>query len=179
MTLPEIQNALSSLLYLHPTSATNVEAVENVGTDIHFVTDASELQEQIKELTEDRDEAMKNCEATDKKAEALEAQRDTLQAVLAEIKGPDGVSLTTFIERTEQAEKDADDAQARATEFHRIQRETERECTALRSRKGISANLFRQQSEILHVLGQMATYPDDRARWQPRAKELLAKLHER
>lgn len=179
MHFSEVQDAVSRLLYNHPNAYTNVEAVENRGTDILFVVDTSELAQEIEDLKEVRDDLQKDLDATQEKAEALEAERDRLREAADEIKTDDGTSLRVLVERTEQAEKDAEDAQVQSREWRNAKTSAERECTALRARKGIAANLFRQQSEILHVLGQMATYPDDRARWQPRAKELLAKLHER
>lgn len=177
MTLPEIQDALSRLLYQHPTSATNVESVENVGTDVRFVTDTSGLDSEIEDLKEVRDDLQKDLDAANEKADALEKERDTLREAADEIKADDGTSLTRFIERTEAAEKAAEIAAALSREWHHAKEAAERECVALRRKKGISANLFRQQSDIIHVLGQMATYPDDRTRWMPRAKELLAKLY--
>ncbi len=173
MTLPELHAELRRLLYAHPLADTNVESVANIGTCVEIETDESGLQAERDEIAAERDQLEKELADAEKEADTAEAERDTLKDLLADLKDPEsGITVTAYRERAEAAETEVSVARKQLA----IWRE---EITALRKRKGITANLFANESEILHVLGQCATYPEDAARWQPRAKELLAKIHAR
>jgi hypothetical protein len=50
MTLPEIQNALQRLIYIHPLTETNVEEVVNSGTGVIFRTRDTGATERVREL---------------------------------------------------------------------------------------------------------------------------------
>lgn len=76
MTLPEIQTELSRLLYRDPGAGTNIKSIENVGTNIRFVVDESELRHEISMLTHSNEafergmmDAMQERDATRAKLE--------------------------------------------------------------------------------------------------------------
>lgn len=74
MTLPEIQNALARMPYLHPLTDTNVDELVTVGTAVHFLCDRSDLEE-----------AQANVERLERREEILEERVSERDARIREL----------------------------------------------------------------------------------------------
>lgn len=62
MTISDLSARIGGLLHLHPLADTNVDHIENVGTDIHFATDDLELAD-LRDQLIDREKEVADLEA--------------------------------------------------------------------------------------------------------------------
>lgn len=163
---------------LHDLADTDAEAVRVEPTGLAIDFDSSHFSDEIEELKDDVERYVEDEKTMAARIETLEREAEEAKTALIAIRHDgDKATLADYIQQAREADERADKAEEDARQHKEFYANIAAELKAMRKKKGISANLFRQQSEILHVLGQMSTYPDDRARWQPRAKELLSKLH--
>ncbi len=163
MNLPEIQQALASLAYSHPLSDTNVLSVENVGTDISFVTDESDLRNEIADLTKERDEALAEAKKLQDDFDALEAKHETLEEKLGEVRDPEsGVTLATMIERMDEAEKSENEWRELVRKHDYAAKAAQTECVALRKRKGVDAGIVRYSRDVTTLLHYITQAPIER-----------------
>ena len=169
--LHELREVIDSLPYQHPTIETNIEAVELDGTGAQFLVDDSESTGQIADLRNDLAEKERECDELSSQLDGWKSRAINAEALLAEVKSEapadKGCTLQLAIARAERAEEAADKAAQNAVAWSH-------EVTALRKRKGVSANLFRCEREILTLLGRLREYPEQGLKDVP---ALLAKLH--
>lgn len=173
MNLGDLQESIAALAASrHRLTETNCEGVSVKSWGVALEFDESDAAGKIEDLTQERDDLAKELEASDADKVNAQQRADTAEALLDEVKNESEPGLTL-----REARKQCVEWEIIAKDNRRICEEARRELTALRQRKGVTVALFANQGEILHVLGQVCTYPDDAPRWKARAKELLAKLY--
>lgn len=179
MNLFEIQFELARLPYQHPQADTNVQRIENVGTDICFATDASEFEEQIKELTEERDDAHKEIKKLSGEVEQLEARLDKLNATFDELRDPNsGLTVRRCVSRMENAEKEAKAWAKYCRDARYAQEAAERETKALRKKKGIECGVVRHAHEVVTLLHYISNTKIERLPdYQNDCRKMIEKLH--
>lgn len=173
LTYAELKTAVAALTYRHPTADTNITEVVNDGTDIAFLTDESELAEQLKEANEQIAELEKDVSKLEDEARENAAQYDEGQRLLDEVKDDAG-TLRSYRDRAEAAEK-------RATDWSEAHEAMSRELTALRKRKGVESNVVRHAGEVARWVAYVSrAKPQDFAHFThcvKEAGELRAKLY--
>ncbi len=86
MTLSTLQSELARLLYRDPNAQTNVDALENAGTDIRFVVDDSELLAELHAAQRSADAFEESyCNAVQER-DRLKLELDALQKALAPVR---------------------------------------------------------------------------------------------
>jgi len=150
MTLPEITQAIAGLAYADSLAATNVLSVRNVGTDVEFVTDTSELAEEIASLREDLAAAEKDAADFFARVETAEDETAEVRRIIAEIKDPaSGVSVKDYRERAEQAH-------SLAESWRKHAEKCEAELDLLRRRKGVMPGYIAEHGNVLDLLQRIA-----------------------
>lgn len=166
---------------LHDLADTTATAAREEFGEFVIEFDTEAFEEEANELRTERDDLEKDLKAEEKRTQTLEERLERAREALAEIRDPrSGVTLATFIERAEAAEYEAGVAIESARQWQHLREIAEKECKAIRKKKGVSANLFRLESEIVRVLDQIARHPLDSAQWAEQAeqaKKLLTELH--
>lgn len=158
LTLSELNQTLA-LQRIHPLTPTNVLGVSHAGGSLCFEFDQSELEECRADLKANEQELAD----IEKQAERAEERADAAEALLAEIKSPDGKTLAEYVSEAKQAEE-------RAAMYKRHAEECERVSATLRKRKGIDVAYIKHRSEVMALLGYLEY------EGEPRAKELLKKM---
>lgn len=172
LSLQDLRDALASLPACHPGTPTNILAVSIPrGYEIECAFSESAKDEQIDELTRERDdlrEEARKCDAdaTEACAEADRLRQEVakLQAMLDEVR-EEGAG-TTLRQYAAQAEESRHSA-----ETSRLHREmAEMGLAILRKRKGIEAGYVREARAVMGFLHSRAQagHPD--------AQQLLAKI---
>lgn len=173
MNLRDLSQALAPLVgSMHPLTETNVEGVSQDGGMVLLDFDTAELEAEIKELKEDVARFTDEIKSLEDESAKTETRADALEALLDEVKDEAEPGLTLREARDKYAEwrhiSDID---------KRISEEARAELTALRKKKGVTANLFANERVVLLLLSRIAKYPKDAAMHAAEATVLLNKLH--
>ena len=171
ITLSQLHSDLLRI-YAHPLSSTNITGIQHTaGGAVFFETDTSELEENLAEAkaSEARLEAeLKKVEA---ERDKLNAENEKLTEMHLEFadKGS-GITPATYREQ-------AEDAEAMRADYGRAMTEARAELLALRKRKGIACELFKNAREIQDFLQLCAAGKLQPAAVALHATELRTKLY--
>ncbi len=172
MKLSELIQELSRLPYQHPLTDTNIEAVEMRGTDAFIVTNTSDLANELEDAKASEARFEKDLKEAEEKIDRLDAENEKLTEMHADFKDPEsGVTPAVYRERCEAAEKNAQT-------WRYAKDEAERECTALRKRKGVECGIVRHSHEITTLLGYITQVKtmDDFLRYKADCQKMLDKI---
>ena len=152
---------------------TNVENIECYGNTVSFDAELSEsdsariieLEEEIERLKDDVRSESEAANAAAEENRALEDSVCELERELSSIKDDTGTSITEYKRRAEEAGKEVALARQRVMEW-------KGEIDALRKRKGVIANYFKIQEDVIKFLASSKNAGNETA------AEILRKLHE-
>lgn len=168
---------------LHDLADTSVDSVSSPdGVSLLVETRAEELAQAIEDLKcaegELKDEQAR-CNEIEAERDALQSKLEDAQLVLAEIK-EDGASVTLAKYREQAAECAAETANWKQTamDHRRVREESERECKALRKRKGIASGVVRHHHELWVLLGYITqSKAEDWTRYKEDVRKMLEKIN--
>jgi peptidoglycan hydrolase CwlO-like protein len=164
---------------LHDLADTAVESVSvypGVGLDVEF--DTSELEAARDEANDEKERVEKLLLDAEAKVEELETEAEKTAKVLSAIHGlTPAESLALYLQRATDAEADAETARNQSRDWKHARDDAERECKALRKRKGIDCAIVRHSREVLEFIRMVSeSKPADHARIKEAAQTALAKL---
>jgi len=152
---------------------TNVENVECYGNTVSFDAELSEsdsariteLEEEIERLKDDLRSEGEAASAAAEENRSLEGQVIELEKELSSIKDDTGTSIMEYKRRAEGAEQGIALARQQVAQW-------KEEIDVLRKRKGVIANYFKIQEDVIKFLASSKNAGNETA------VEILKKLHE-
>jgi len=158
LTFAQLKEDLAALPAYSPHLPTNVIAFHmEAGQVLAEFDDSTEedLRKELEEATSALEDAEKAKSEADDARDVVEKENATLLAEMHAIHEGEE-SIKTYRERTLQAEKQMEEWREYVRQARGQVEESERECKALRSRKGIPAGVFAQVHEIRQLLSTVA-----------------------
>lgn len=153
LTLAQLREDIERLASAHPACyPTNVIDVTHQCGEICVDSENEEdaLREELKAQEEATSDAEKEVQEWKDKAQVQESEIESLRVEMSEIRdtlNPDE-SIISYRERAQTAEKRTEEyCQFMCDARHQVE-ETERECKALRARKGVSAGVYKNIQKI-------------------------------
>lgn len=170
MTLSELREQLGRIA-AHPLTECDVGSVQLTAHGVQFTMDKSELEGLLEDAKESEEQLEKDVSRLEAEVTAKEEENEKLQENLDLAKQADNAeTLLEYKQAAEDAEKS--ERQWREISEHncRVCGEAVTEMKALRSRKGVPAELFKRHREVVDYL---ASAKDEKG------KELYQVLHGR
>lgn len=170
MTLQNIRDELARI-QAHPLTPTSVISIEESAQGILFEFDASDEEMEIAELKESEARLEKENADLEAKIIELEQERDALTEMHADFKDPEsGITPADYRKKAEEAE--------RLCAAHKVEAYyANQELAALRKRKGVMAELFKHQDEIISLLSRISRGSVEFLQAKADAAELIKTLH--
>ena len=151
ITLSQLHSEMLRI-YAHPLSSTNITNIQHAaGGAVFFETDTSELEEQIAEAKASEARLEAELATAEGERDTLETENEKLTEMHLDFADKEsGITPATYREQAEAAAKSRD-------LYQRAMNEAIAERDALRKRKGVECELFKNQQEVLTFLGSCAT----------------------
>lgn len=178
ITLSQLHSEMLRI-YAHPLSSTNITGIQHTaGGAVFFETDTSELEANLAEARQSEARLKAELKEANEEIERAEAERDKAYERNEELlqmhdafKDPaSGITPATYRQQ-------AEDAEAMRADYGRAMTEARAELLALRKRKGIECELFKNAREIQDFLQLCAAGKLQPAAVALHATELRTKLY--
>lgn len=164
---------------LHDLEDTNAEGVELCAHGLLVVIDNSEMESRIEELEEDIERYVKSETDLEAKIEKLEREAEETREVLIAVRHEgEKATLAEYLQRAKDAEERAEKAEESARQASYAREEAQRECVALRRRKGIEAGTVRHARDITALFSRIAySRIEDLPAYRDACGKLLEKIN--
>lgn len=129
------------------------------GEDEDAAAEIEQLKRELKDCEKQMEDDSKEAQTSAERIRELETERDKLAAELVQLRDPEsGVTVATYRERLQEAEKEAEAANESAQRADKRTAEMATELAAMRKRKGVEPGVMAHTRDVIGFLNTVRHY---------------------